>query len=342
MEEMKYRIVTTGEIHSGFSLQEVQKNLLGLCKDDKDKLERIFSGNPFVFESDLDLIAARRYKTSLDQAGIVCQIEPLTPIVRSQERSHETEPAPAGAELSGCPKCGASYHGEDVCASCGIIPAKYLEKQRLEQQVTAIPSEEGKGSKRIVILVILLFVAVALAAAQYLFPSIRYEISDWIARLSAPNFDHPPNTFYAANQSDTIREYRNRGYTLDCFGNLRPEEKLSKTDDYVCWAPIKSAYNNIPAKMLTFSFSEGKLNRVRLEFPDSSFDQVQEFLGKVLVSERRLDSLPQYQSRTDIYGERLMMWEVKDGFITTSSKATAGRSFIILWLRPEAEVSPPN
>ena len=343
MEAMKYRIVTTGEIHSGFSLQEVQKNLGGLCKYDKDKLERIFSGDLFVFESDIDLIAARRYKSSLDQTGIVCQIEPLTPINIKQEQTNHAPsslPTPANSELSECPKCGAPYNGEEACSSCGVIPSKYLERQGLEQQVQAAAIEERSGINKTRILAVTLLAVIVLASAYYLLPkNYRYELSDRLAGLTAPNFDQPPNRFHAANQSDIIREYKDRGYNLDCYGNLRPEEKLSKSDDYVCWAPIRSAYNNIPAKMLTFSFAEGKLNRVRLEFPDSSFDEVQNFLGKKLGNERRLDPLPQYQSRTDIYGEHLMIWEVKDGFVTTSSKATPGRSFIILWQSRAAGVS---
>lgn len=343
---MKYRIVTTGETHSGFSLQEVQKNLGGLCKYDKDKLERIFSRDLFVFESDIDLITARRYKQSLDQTGIVCQIEPLSSINIKQEKIYHAPSSPqalAHSELSECPKCGAPYNGETACSSCGVIPSKYLERQGLEQQMQAVTIEERSGVNKIRLLALTLLVGIVLAFVYYISPKhYRYEISDRLAGLAAPNFDHPPDKFNAANQSDIIREYKNRGYTLDCYGNLRPEEKLSKADDYVCWAPIKSAYNNIPAKMLTFSFKEGKLNRVRLEFPDSSFGEVQIFLGKKLGNERRLDTLPQYQSRTDIYGERLMIWEVKDGFITTSSKATPGQSLIILWQSKEAGVSNPD
>jgi ribosomal protein L32 len=327
VEQLKYRIVTTGEIHSGFSIQEVQKNLLGLCKDDKDKVERIFSGNLFVFESGIDLIAARRYKTSLDQAGIVCQIEPLTPLVRNQD-------APTAAELSGCPKCGASSNGEEVCASCGIVPAKYLEKQRLEHQAAAVPAEERSAGRRMVILAMVLLFAVVLAAANYFLPkNIRYEITDWFEGLNTPNFDHPPNKFNGLTQADIIREYEGRGYKLDCYGNLHQDERVSKSDDYACWMPINSAYNNIPARMVTFFFSDGQLNHARIEFPYSSFEQVQEFLEKKLVSERRLDSLTQYRGHTDSYGEALKMWEVTDGYLKTSNKPTPGRSFILLWSR---------
>lgn len=338
MEAMKYRIVTTGEIHSGFSLQEVQKNLGGVCKYDKDKLERIFSSDLFVFESNIDLITARRYKKSLDQTGIVCHIEPLTPINTEQERTDSDTPSLSEQDDSNkCPKCGVPYNGETVCSSCGVIPSKYLERQRLEQQVESVAVEEHAGINKFRIFVVTMSAAIVLALTYYSLPKhLKYDMSDKIAGLTAPNFDNPPNKFYAANQSDIIREYKNRGYALDCYGNLRPEEKLSEADDYACWAPINSAYNNISAKMLTFSFAEGKLNRVRVEFPYSSFDEVQKFLGKKLVNERRLDSLPQYQSRTDIYGERLMIWEAKDGFITTTSKATPGQSFIILWMRKEA------
>ncbi len=339
MEAKKYRIVTTGEIHAGFTLQEVKKNLLGLCKDDKDKLDRIFSGNLFVLVSDIDLIAARRHKTSLQQSGIVCQIEPLTPIVRDQEPTHQAQPAlPTSSELSGCPKCGASYNGEAVCVSCGVVPAKYLERQRLEQEIKAVPVAENKDSKKAVRVAVLVIVGVILISTTYLLPkNFKYEISDWIDRIKAPNFDLPPNRFPELSQSDIIREYNDRGYTLYCNGNLRPEEQVSKRDDYACWMPIKSAYNNIPARMVTFFFSGGKLSQVRLEFPESSFNQVQEYLQKKMIDQQRLDSLPQYRNRTDLYGEPLLMWQIEGGVVRTTSKATSGRSFIVLLTK-----WPPN
>ena len=339
MEALKYRIVTTGEIHAGFTLQEVKKNLSGLCKNDKGKLERIFSTDLFVFESEIDLITARRHKTSLDQTGIVCLIEPLTPLVLNQRPIHDTQPVQpttTHSDLSVCPKCGASYNGEAVCASCGILPAKYLERQRLEQHVEATPVQEGKGSGRIIRVAVLLIVGAVLVTTAYLLPeNFKHDLSDRLVALRAPNFDHPLNKFHESSQSDIIREYNARGFTLTCYGNLRPEEQVSSTEDYACWMPINSAYSNIPARMVTFFFSQEKLNHVRLEFPDSSSDQVQEYLGKKLSSEQRLDMLPQYRARTNIYGESLMMWEVNGGVIQTPSKVTPGHLFMVLWTRRE-------
>jgi hypothetical protein len=335
VEEQKYRIVTAGEIHSGFTPQEVAKNLLGLCKDDKEKVERILSGNLFVFLTGIDLVTARRYKKSLDQTGIVCLIEPLTTFDGTRVQTGNSPLSPpdlATPELTECPKCGARYDGDEACSSCGVIPSKYLERQRAGQQVNVAVVAEKRGVNRTKLLAAALLTVTVFAAAGYLLPKrLGYEMSDRIAGFTAPNFEHPPNKFHAADQSDIIREYKGRGYSLDCYGNLRPEEKLSEADDYVCWAPISSAYNNIPAKALTFSFSEGKLHRVRIEFPHSSFDEVQMFLGKILAGERRLDSLPQYQYRTDTFGERLMIWEARDGFVSTSFRATKGRAFIVLW-----------
>lgn len=286
MEEPKYRVVTTGEIHAGFTLQEVKKNLSGLCKNNKDRLERIFSGDPYVFESDVDLIAARRHKTSLDQTGIVCLIEPLTPIafVPNQKPDDDTPPAQPTTtheELCACPKCGAPYHGEEVCASCGVLPAKYLERQRLEQQLEAMPAEEGKVNWRVIRVAALLVLAVVLVGTAYLLPKdFGQDVSDRFTALRAPNFDHPLSTFQESSKSDIVRKYNARGYSLVCYENLRPEEQVSKDEDCACWMPIKSAYNNIPARMVTFFFVQEKLNHVRLQFPDSSFDQVQDYLAK--------------------------------------------------------------
>jgi len=138
VETQKYRIVTTGEIHSGFTRNEVVKNLLALCKDDSNKIERILSGTLFVFLTDIDLVTARRHKTPLDQTGLVCQIVPLVPPILNQKphRQHE-HGVPETSAISCCPKCGTSYGCEESCTACGIIPAKYLARQKLGQSSEA-------------------------------------------------------------------------------------------------------------------------------------------------------------------------------------------------------------
>jgi hypothetical protein len=236
--------------------------------------------------------------------------------------------------LSACPKCGAAYNGEEVCTSCGVIPAKYLERQRVEQEIETIPEEENKGNRQARRIAFLLVIGFFLTTTAYLLRNnFRDEISDWIDSRNAPNFELSPDEFPTQSQSDIIREYNDRGYTLHCYGNLQPEEKASDSDDYVCWIPIRSAYNNIPAQKVAFFFSEEKVNHVRLDFADSSFKQVQQFLQKKMINQQRLDLLPQYSTRTDTFGEPVMIWDIEDGVLQTSAKPTPGRFFIVLWSR---------
>ena len=159
----------------------------------------------------------------------------------------------------------------------------------------------------------------------------RYEISDWFGRINAPNFDLPPDAIVQTDQASLIGEYQRRGYDLKCYGNLRPEEKISKTDDYECWTLVKSAYDDIQAKMVVFFFSKGELSHVRIEFPESSFGKLENYLNRRLANYPRLDQMPGSSFGADIYGKPLMVWGVKEGVVVTSASVTPGQPITLLW-----------
>lgn len=160
---------------------------------------------------------------------------------------------------------------------------------------------------------------------------LKYEISDWFSRLGTPDFIVALDSFTSRDQSETIREYKNRGHELTCYGNLRREDKIGSATDYLCYAYINSAYDNIPARLVTFFFSESLLTHIRIEFPGSSFSKLHDFLNRYLAKYTRLDLLPQYDFGTDNFGKPLMVWKVKDGIITTSGKETSGQHVVLLW-----------
>jgi len=191
-------------------------------------------------------------------------------------------------------------------------------------------------SSRAIIFGLVLFTA-SVVAYKYLPNQYKYEVNDWFSSLGAPSFIESPDYFSARNQSDIIREYQNRNYQLKCYGNLRHEEKISKQDDYLCFAYISSAYDNIPAKLVTFFFSKNKLSHVRLEVPDSSFSKLQNYLARKLANYPRLDLLPNHNFGTDNFGNPLMVWAVKEGLITTSTISTAGQNEVLLWSSIEQE-----
>lgn len=163
-------------------------------------------------------------------------------------------------------------------------------------------------------------------------------LTSFFERPFAPNFDLPPNQIGVVRQDDWISEYKRRGYNMHCYAALYPEDKVSKDDDYVCWAVVKSAYDNIPAKIVTFWFRKGELQHLKIDFPDSSFAQLQEFLGKHFKGMKRLDEMPGFSFDTDIYGNSLMVWPAKHGIVVTSSAPTTERPLVLLWSSKESYV----
>ena len=159
----------------------------------------------------------------------------------------------------------------------------------------------------------------------------RYESYNWIARLAAPNFILPLDTIEQTDQNSLIDEYKRRGYNIKCCGCLRPENKILKTDDYVCWGIIKSAYDNIPAKEIAFIFSKGQLQFVRIEFPELSFEKLKDYLNRRLANYQRLDQIPGMKSEKDFFGKPFITWIVRKGYITTSASPTPSRPVFLLW-----------
>lgn len=159
----------------------------------------------------------------------------------------------------------------------------------------------------------------------------RHMIADWYSGLLAPGYIDSPDLLSARDQADLIREYKNRNYDLKCFSNLQHEEKISRSDDYLCYAYISTAFDKIPAKLITFFFSKNKLSHVRIEFPEKSFAKLQDYLSRKLANYPRLDKLPIFNFGTDNFGRPLMVWGVKEGLISTSASSTPGQTQIILW-----------
>ena len=186
-------------------------------------------------------------------------------------------------------------------------------------------------------LVFLLLSFVALGGAIYLFlPSnMQYAVQDAIKRPFSPNFDLPPGLMKSAQQDQWIAEYKNRGYNLHCYANLRPEEKISADDDYNCWAIVKSAFDNVPAQMVVFWFHKGELQHIKIEFPDSSFKPLQAFLARHFEGVNRLDQQSNRSFGNDIYGKPLMVWPTQHGIVVTSKESTAEQSLTLLWTSRE-------
>lgn len=185
------------------------------------------------------------------------------------------------------------------------------------------------------IIKLILIAAVLFATGTLLFRLLplhyQHEISDWYARLGTPTYSESPDYFSERDQDAVISENKARGHKLKCYGNLGPAERVNAKNDYLCSANISTAYDNIPARLVTFFFSNKKLTNVRIEFAAGSFDRLEDYLSRKLADYQRLDQLPGAKFGTDSFGKKLVVWRVKDGLIVAAAEDTPGQNPIILW-----------
>ena len=183
----------------------------------------------------------------------------------------------------------------------------------------------------------LLFVVVAIGVGT-LFALFGYtsrdgqSVSETVSRaLYGKDLHLPPDAFAAEFQHQVVEEYRRRGYKLNCYGDLRPEERIHPADDYICYAPLKSSMDNVDTTSITMTFTEGRMTAVRLELPEESFEGMQGYLAKRLASNPRVDKLPWINLGTDAFGKPLMAWLVQGGMLITALQPTKGKTVILLW-----------
>lgn len=184
-------------------------------------------------------------------------------------------------------------------------------------------------SKTFVFLVALIFLSVAgfLALPR----EKQFDVRDAIKRPFAPQLDLPPEGPATTDQDTLISEYQRRGYELKCYGGLLPEERINKSNDYLCWGLISKAYDNIPARSVAFFFTRKELQFVKIEFPAASFAALQDYLSRRLAKYPRLDLDTRHKIGTDSDGSPLMVWATANGLVTTSSAATGGQPITVLW-----------
>ncbi|AMV71570.1 hypothetical protein DBW_1196 [Desulfuromonas sp. DDH964] len=141
-ERELFKIVFRGELVASMTREEVAKNLMERLRFSEAACQRFFAGTPVVLKSGIDRATAERYSKALWQAGARCALESLTapPPIEAVKRPARPESAVAGME---CPKCGQSQPVAEVCAACGVVIAKVLQRQQEAAEAEILSSSSG-------------------------------------------------------------------------------------------------------------------------------------------------------------------------------------------------------
>ena len=74
MQETLYKLIFEAQIQPGFKEKVVKKNLQALFKADKEKMQRLFSGDPVIVRKNLPEDKIRQYEKAMIKAGACCRI----------------------------------------------------------------------------------------------------------------------------------------------------------------------------------------------------------------------------------------------------------------------------
>ncbi|HEX6707847.1 MAG TPA: DUF805 domain-containing protein [Albitalea sp.] len=139
------QLVFSGEVLSGFRLDDVKRSLGELLKLDEARMARLFSGAPTVLKRALLPDEARRYVDRLARVGALIRIEPCEQSLAAAPAA--AAPAPAVDEIE-CPKCGERQPRQVFCRACTTnMPMGIAAKLEAEQEARAARLAESRARR---------------------------------------------------------------------------------------------------------------------------------------------------------------------------------------------------
>lgn len=137
-----YRVIYTGDLRSGFALEDVTDNLVALTKMDRARAEQFLAkGKPAIIRKGLDREKAERYRESLQKAGLRVRIDRMAeapvhgpgstppPAPESHQSRHQKKPeSPAVNETVSEP---APKHNDSQFANPYASPKADLRVEKV-------------------------------------------------------------------------------------------------------------------------------------------------------------------------------------------------------------------
>jgi len=92
MAATKYRVLMTGELAQGKSIDAVKPRLAKLFKTTPEKIDELLKRNNVVIKKDADLETAQKYVRAIESAGAVCRMDPPAPDAKAPQQPAAAEP----------------------------------------------------------------------------------------------------------------------------------------------------------------------------------------------------------------------------------------------------------
>jgi len=91
MAKGSYQVIFSGKILEHADINMVKSNVARVFSLPEDRIEKLFSGQRLVLKKDVDQTTAERYKTTLQRAGALCEIEEIKPVTHADTQTEHTE-----------------------------------------------------------------------------------------------------------------------------------------------------------------------------------------------------------------------------------------------------------
>lgn len=136
MAENKYRVLMTGELKEGKSIDEVKTRLAKLFKTTAEKIEGILNRSNIVIKKDTDLETAKKYARAIESAGAACRIDPPAPDSEAPRK-----------EASAAAKTTAEAEEPPESTEPRVVPIHLINKEedRFSPQMTDEISGSSNG-----------------------------------------------------------------------------------------------------------------------------------------------------------------------------------------------------
>ena len=121
-----YMVISTGQIHEDFGLEDVKRSFATLLKTTPEKADK-YVGVQKILKKNLELSKAQALKTRLEKIGMVIALKEHTAVGASASSLAIEEKVPAKEDTTmTCPKCNLQQEKAEQCTGCGVYVKKLL------------------------------------------------------------------------------------------------------------------------------------------------------------------------------------------------------------------------